>query len=301
MNTASQYNNRTSLASAHKVNEAIAPTLSAASMVEIIEQVAEKFVASLNEAAKQNFNGRLDRGLELAKNGKVTQSADAIHSRRYLVRSSDGRKYYLVDLEAKTCDCPDSLKGNTCKHRVAAYYYEQAVKANATQKPAPSDEPVKPAPHPVPAAPASSPVVTRKKTEDELLRELGFTPQSPKSPEPQKGREPGYTLGSLYRRYLHGTDLMGECFTVTIQTITKEKVKPHPSQPAVEKWCLTVSGLPVGMPNKILFGAKCEEDLVAIFGSVSIDSIMGKQISIYPKPMNVAGQQKITIRFRSAK
>ena len=87
---------------------------------------------------------------------------------------------------------------------------------------------------------------------------------------------------------------------MTIQDITKEKVCPHPSQPVIEKWCLWVYGLPEGMPNGILFGSRGEEDLIAIFGKVTLADLQGKLITIYAKPMNVAGQTKLSIRFRSA-
>lgn len=36
-----------------------------------------------------------------------------------IVRSSTGNGYYYV--RAKSCTCPDHIKGNVCKHRIAAY------------------------------------------------------------------------------------------------------------------------------------------------------------------------------------
>ena len=272
----------------------------------------------------------------MAKAGSVTLMGDAAHPRRYEVRSSNGSKAYTVDLDDKTCDCPDNLKGYTCKHRVAAYYFEQASthtpKPATVAEPKPSEAVVKPesklsptssngyAPkHQSPVVEQPSPIVApaAKRTEADILKELGFdSPAQPKPlnqyqpkhepqvrtmPDEKKVKESGYTLGSLYQRYLHGTDLLGEMFTVTIQDITVEKVMPHPSQPQVEKWCLLVSGLPIGMPHRILFGARGEEDLVAIFGKVSVELLRGKAIMIYPKPTSVAGQQKVSIRFRSAK
>jgi hypothetical protein len=303
-------------ASDHKVAEAIAPALPSTVLIECIELAAKKFIASLNEQALKTFNGRLERGLELARQGAVIKSADAAHPRRYQVRSSDAQKAYWVDLDARSCECPDSQKGFTCKHRVAAYYVEQASKMEAEKKPAqlPSQEqqtkpaavtpaPVSPtrsaispvAPKPQPAAPVGPAPLPVKKTEEQILKELGYEPEAPKV------KDPGYQLGSLYRRYLHGSDLAGQVFPVTIQGISKEKVMPHPSQPVVEKWCLTVSGLPASLANKILFGARGEEDLVAIFGQVSVESLKGKQIMIYPKAMNVAGAQKVSIRFRSVR
>jgi hypothetical protein len=135
---------------------------------------------------------------------------------------------------------------------------------------------------------------------DQILAELGFAPDLPKPPMPEPVK-PAAQLGTLYHRYLHGNDLAGGEFNVTIHDITKEKVIPYPSQPAIEKWCLWVDGLPSGMGNGILFGTRGEEDLMAIFGNVDIYSLRGKKIVIYSKPMNVAGQSKLSIRFRGAK
>jgi hypothetical protein len=307
MNTPSNFRNNLP-ASDHKVAEAIAPALPSTALVECIELAAKKFIASLNEQARKTFNGRLERGLELARQGAVINSADATHPRRYQVRSSDAQKAYFVDLDSRTCECPDSQKGFTCKHRVAAYYVEQASKMEAEKKaaqpPAQVQQPTKPAAIPPAPVPSVRPVVPHaapaaplpaKKTEEQILKELGYEPEKPKA------KDPGYQLGTLYRRYLHGSDLAGQVFPATIQGISKEKVMPHPSQPVVEKWCLTVSGLPANLANKILFGARGEEDLVAIFGQVSVESLKGKQIMIYPKAMNVAGAQKVSIRFRSVK
>jgi hypothetical protein len=101
----------------------------------------------------------------------------------------------------------------------------------------------------------------------------------------------------LYRRYLHGSDLNGKPVKVLISDITREEVRPHPSLPLEAKWCLWVSGLPDGMPNGILFGATGEQDLIAIFGQVELQSLKGKPILLVPKAMNVGGQAKIAIRF----
>jgi len=307
----------------HRIGEVITPVLD----VDLIDQVAHKFVASLNLEALKAFNGRLERGLELAKNGAVQSIPDAAHPRRFLVRSSDGTQYYKVDSDARTCECPDSQKGHTCKHRIAAYYIEQTAKLKSQvsqAQPTKASPPVKPTCSVMPpqqpnVKPTCSIPPTRKefeqaekrvpvnptkeqaekaptaRTEEQILKELGFDSEPKKVQE--KATESPVQLGNLYRRYLHGSDLGQNALPVTIQNITKERVCPHPSQPVIEKWCLWVYGLPEGMPNGILFGARGEEDLIAIFGKVSLDALKGKPIIIYPKPLNVAGQSKVSIRF----
>ena len=212
------------------LHETAAPSLTASPLIDLIEQVARKFVASLTQAAIKSFNGRLERGLDLARQGAVTPLLDPAHPRCFLVRSLDSNQIYRVNLGAKTCDCPDSQKGNTCKHRIAAYYIEQANK----QKPADPQSPDRPSsssvlPTPVPTSaqsveptkaviePITSPIPPEPETTpkpkpqpqaskaaaplsrtDQILADLGFTP------EPPKPAAPALQLGTLYCRYLRG-------------------------------------------------------------------------------------------------
>ena len=290
------------------IREVVAPPIQATPWMEKIDQVASKFVSSLNEASLKNFNGRLERGLELVKGGAVAPVAG--YPRHFQVHSQNAFNIYEVDLDAKTCTCPDSQKGNCCKHRVAAYYFEQASKLStalpsptvvsaarvtvAAAMPADVKIPINesiPQSQTIPLSAKVDPATILSRTE-QILAELGFPP------EPSKTTAPAAQLGTLYRRYLHGNNLEGQEFTVTIHHVTKERVIPHPSQPPVDKWCLWVDGLPAGLANGILFGTRGEEDLMAIFGQVEITSLQGKSIVIYPKSMNVAGQAKVSIRFR---
>ena len=97
----------------------------------LIEQTARQVFETFSEKMKAALNGREERALKLALEGHVTRKADHIYS----VRSEHGQHAYLVNLETRTCTCPDYLKGNVCKHRLAAYLIEQAN--NATQQMAP--------------------------------------------------------------------------------------------------------------------------------------------------------------------
>ena len=100
-----------------------------------IEAVASRFKASLTSQELFSFNGRIERGVELAKQaGSVCKLDEPFHARRYTVRASDGFHAYLVDLDAGTCDCPDALKGHFCKHRLASLFIEQASKTSAPKK-----------------------------------------------------------------------------------------------------------------------------------------------------------------------
>ena len=282
----------------HQVKE-VSITEDIVYQADVLDRVAEQFISSLRPEVVSSLNGRLERGLALAKQWSVVHCPEADKPRCYRVRSSDGYSFYKVDLDARTCECPDSQKGNTCKHRIAAYYVEQANKMNPLK---PKPVPVSPTPQPhthitKPIAP-TTPLAPKPPTTEELLRRLGF------APEPKVARDecpPSQTLGMLYRRYLHGEDLPQQPIKVTIQAITREKVMPHPTLPIEEKWCLWVGGLPQGLPNGILFGAKGEHDLLSVFGKVNVSELKGKSLLIHPQLLNIAGKPRYTIRFRGLK
>ena len=264
------------------LHEAIAPVIQS----DTLDQVAQKFISSLKPEMVKSLNGRLERGLELAKNGAVLACPEPAHPRCFQVLATNGNTSYKVDLDARICECEDSLNGITCKHRIAAYYTEQASQLQPIH-PSPVETPLKA----VPSSGSSSSLSV-----EQILKELGY------DPEPKKVHEsapvPTVQLGTLYRHFLHGSELGQQAYQVTITDITKEKVTPHPSQPTIEKWCLWVSGLPTSYATGILFGTRGEEDLMAIFGNVDIHSLKGKQIVIYSKSLNVGGQAKQSIRFR---
>jgi len=91
----------------------------------IVEQTACEVFDRFSDRIKAKLNGRQERALALALNGHVTHKAARIYS----VQSQDGKHHYLVNLDRKFCNCPDSRKGHLCKHRLAAYLIEQSNKA----------------------------------------------------------------------------------------------------------------------------------------------------------------------------
>ena len=107
------------------------------------------------------------------------------------------------------------------------------------------------------------------------------------------------TLGTLYRKYLRGSELKGPA-TVEIVAVSHVTVRPHPQAEPIEKWCLWVKGLPQDTPNGILIGPKAEEQLVGIFGPVDVNQLRGKPVIIAPKEIRVAGQRRTTVAFSAA-
>ncbi len=124
-----------------------------------LERIAQDFIATLSPQTIQKMNGRLERGLELAINGYVKPLTNSNFPRTFRVLSSSRKCYYYVDLAEKVCNCPDSLNGNTCKHRIAAYYVEQALKGFGKQT--------------IPTLEPTHAAIPHKSTE-QILQELGF-------------------------------------------------------------------------------------------------------------------------------
>jgi len=118
----------------HVVKEAIAANISQPILPTVIEQAARMVFEGFSEKLKLSLNGRDERALKIALDGKVIHKSARIFS----VRSEDGQHAYLVNLDKSFCTCPDHQKGNVCKHRLAAYLIEQADKANQELMPAPS-------------------------------------------------------------------------------------------------------------------------------------------------------------------
>jgi len=109
----------------HHVSEA-APFGSQPILPAVLEQTARKVFESLPERLRVQLNGRQERALKLALEGRVTHKSGRVYS----VRSESGEHAYLVDLDKSFCNCPDAGKGQVCKHRLAAYLVEQSLLAS---------------------------------------------------------------------------------------------------------------------------------------------------------------------------
>ena len=87
---------------------------------EALNEAFRKFCNTISSELKQSMNGRAERGLQIALAGSVTECGSPAQP-QYLVNSSDpSHPPYFVDLNARSCTCPDHWKGHYCKHRVAA-------------------------------------------------------------------------------------------------------------------------------------------------------------------------------------
>lgn len=271
------------------------------SLAQEIQKVASDY------ATKQPYkifgvSARIERGLNMALSGKVIREPVPNFPNRCKVISSDGMRSYLVDLDTKYCSCPDAQKGNHCKHRLAAYFALQAIANLEKEKAKQADQKTQPV-KTIPTNPSKPfPIVERKDLVETIAKaavqnkvaETVAVSAAPPSPP-----QPAIRLGSLFRKYLHGEDLIRPV-QVSIEKLTQETVVPHPAKPPIQKWCLWVNDLPQGLPNGILFGPQGDRELTAIFGKVDINSLKGKKLEIYPQTISVAGQPRLAIRFRRA-
>jgi hypothetical protein len=100
---------------------------------EIIGEAAREFAATLLPSTRAAFNGRFERGINLAKQGAVSNYIDPYEPdapRLFEVKSANQYRSpfsYIVDLVNQYCECPDHNKGHFCKHRVAANIIEIAT------------------------------------------------------------------------------------------------------------------------------------------------------------------------------
>jgi len=93
-----------------------------------IDKVYEEYKATCSDALLKKFNGRLERAVMIAKEGKVRlTSVEGV----YEVASQKVKgASYIADIKAHTCDCPDAKALNICKHRMAAWFVEQVLFRN---------------------------------------------------------------------------------------------------------------------------------------------------------------------------
>lgn len=283
------------------VREVAAPLVMSDVLAQEIQQVARNLTSSYSSTTIASFKGRLERGLELALKGSVQPLPTPNKPHLCRVESSDGTSSYQVDIDAKSCDCPDSQKGFQCKHRIAAFYYLQAVShlTSPVQNPVPcvQPSPIQPLSNLVSESQVQPTTCVNTARGDQILKDLGYLDEPKKvaeAPEPLIGAR----LGFLYRKYLHGDDLGPKSFKVTITNITKEKVGVQQSHEPLERWCLWLNGMPQGMPTGVLFGLQGERELVSIFGRANLENLKGKVIEIYSQSMIVSDKPKMLVHFR---
>lgn len=99
------------------------------------------------------------------------------------------------------------------------------------------------------------------------------------------------------RKYARGEDLNGNPVTLTVALVQPERMRPQAGAPEVQKFVVYFQGADKGvilcktLAYEIAKAVGCDED-------EDVSNWTGKRVTIYPKPMKVAGKTRIAIRAR---
>ena len=97
------------------------------------------------------------------------------------------------------------------------------------------------------------------------------------------------------KRFATGEDLQGKAVTLTVQEVNSEKMRPQRNAPEVDRWVLYFKETKKG----VILSRTLAYQIAGILGSEDTDRWIGKRITLYPQPMNVAGKQVVAIRARA--
>ena len=95
----------------------------AAKSDELISEYVRIFRQKCPKTAAK-LNGRIEAAAKICHTAGACKRADGYPPYVITVQSqSNPRGWYFVDLKERTCTCPDSGKGNLCKHRLAVGFH----------------------------------------------------------------------------------------------------------------------------------------------------------------------------------
>lgn len=96
------------------------------------------------------------------------------------------------------------------------------------------------------------------------------------------------------RKYATGADLNGKAVTLTISRVTVEQMRPQAGAPVVDKYVLYFEQAKKG----VILSRTLAYQIAEVASSEETSDWPGTQVTLYPKPMRVAGKQRIAIRAR---
>lgn len=98
------------------------------------------------------------------------------------------------------------------------------------------------------------------------------------------------------RKYATREDLQGKPVTVTVAQVVQEEMRPQPSAPPVKKWVVYFHEAQKG----VVLSRTLAYQLAEAADSDETDDWTDRKVTLYPKPMMVAGKKRIAIRARVA-
>ncbi len=99
------------------------------------------------------------------------------------------------------------------------------------------------------------------------------------------------------KKYASGADLQGKDVSLTITQVRTERMRPHPNAKEEAKYVVYFAEATKGV---ILSRTLANQIDDAVNGDGDTDNWTGKRVTLYPKPMRVAGRDRIAIRARAA-
>jgi hypothetical protein len=97
-------------------------------------------------------------------------------------------------------------------------------------------------------------------------------------------------------KYLCGEDLDSRAVTVTIEKIVTQRMPARAGIPASDEWVMFF----VGKRKGLILRRKLARQLWKIFGTDEMNEWPGRQVTLYPETIKIAGEQTVTIRARAA-
>ena len=98
------------------------------------------------------------------------------------------------------------------------------------------------------------------------------------------------------KKYACGGDLKGRPVTMTIARVEIVQMRPRASAPMENKGVVYFEGAKKGV---ILSSQKLAYQIAEIAGTEEMNDWAGTRVTLYPEPMEVAGQPRIAIRARA--
>ena len=95
-------------------------------------------------------------------------------------------------------------------------------------------------------------------------------------------------------KYLRGSDLE-EPITVTIARLTQVPMRPYKGADPVQKWVLHLEEI----VKAVILCSTTARQIAKAVGSKTVDDWIGHRITLFPKPLKVAGKNRIAIRARA--
>lgn len=98
------------------------------------------------------------------------------------------------------------------------------------------------------------------------------------------------------RRYATGEDLQGKAVTLTIARVAQEEMRPQAGAPPVKKHVVYFKGAVKG----VILSRTLAYQIADAVGDEDTAAWPGKRVTLYPVPLQVAGQNRVAIRARPA-